>query len=101
MAKEALDHTRAYFSRPSLLHLNSVAGELVGLVPALRRTHVALRTRLARNHPSNWCVVSDSLHTEWKSGRDARVFEDYLQHELGVLLESWVVARHLAPLWMR
>ena len=38
VAKEALDHTRAYFSRPFLLHLNSVAGELVGLVPALRCT---------------------------------------------------------------
>ena len=67
VAKEALDHTPAYVSRFFLLHLNSVAGELVGLVPALRRTHVALRTWLARNHPSNWCVVPDSLRFEWKS----------------------------------
>ena len=93
VASGALDHTRAYFSRPSLLHLNSVAGELVGLVPVLRRTHVALRTWLARNHPSNWRVVPDSLRTEWESGRDARAFEDYLQHELGVMPEPWVVPR--------
>ena len=89
VARGALDPTRAYFARPSLLISNSVAGELVGLVPALRRAHVALRTWLARKR------------TEWESGRDARAFEDYLQHELGVLLEPWVVARHLAPLWMR
>ena len=42
VASGAYDRTRAYFSRPPLLHLNSVAGELVGLVPVFRRTHVAL-----------------------------------------------------------
>ena len=61
VARGALAHTRAYFARTVQLHLNSVAGELVGLVPALRRAHVALRTWLARDHPSNWCVVPDGL----------------------------------------
>ena len=79
-------------------HLNCVAGELVGLVPALHRAHVALRTWLARDRPSNWCVVPDGLRMDWKSGRDAQTFDDFLQHDLP---ESSSVARSLVPAWMR
>ena len=39
VASGVFDCTRAYFSQPPLLHLNSVAGELMGLVPVFRRTH--------------------------------------------------------------
>ena len=45
VARAPRSHTQTYLARPSPLHLNlnTVAGELFGLVPALRRTHVALR----------------------------------------------------------
>ena len=66
--------TLDYLARPSPLHLNSVAGELFGLVPALRRAHVDLQLWLARDHPSNLCVEPDILRTEWDGAgaRDAR-----------------------------
>ena len=83
------------------LHLNSVAGELFGLVPAFRRAHVDLRIWLARDHPSNRCVVPDILRTDWESGRDSRAFAVYLQHELGVMTEHPVVARSSVAAWMR
>ena len=103
VARAPLAHTRAYLARPSPLHLNSVAGELFGLVPALRRAHVALRLWLARDHPSNLCVVPDILRTEWDGAdaRDARAFAAHLQHELGVMTEHPAVARSSVPAWMR
>ena len=87
-------------ARPSPLHSNSVAGELFGLVPALRRAHVALRIWLARDHPSNLCVVPDILRTEWEGARDTRAFAIYLQHDLGVMTEHPAVARSSAAAWM-
>ena len=69
--------------------------------PLVRRAHVALRTWLARDHPSNWCVVPDGLRMDWESGRDARAFDDFLRHDIGVLPESPSVARSLVPVWMR
>ena len=95
-----LAHTRAYLARPSPLHLNSVAGELFGLVPALRRAHVDLQIWLARDHPSNLCVVPDILRTEWEGARDTRAFAVYLQHELGVMTEHPAVAWSSAAAWM-
>ena len=79
-----LEHTRAYLARPSPLTMNGVAGELLGLVPALRAAHSDLRIWLARDHPSHLRVMPDILRTEWEGTRDIRAFADYLQRELGV-----------------
>ena len=85
VARGPRSHTRTYLAQLSPLHLITVAGELFGLVPALRRTHVALRLWLARDHPSNLYVEPDILHSEWEGARarDARAFANYLQRDLG------------------
>ena len=43
VTRGSLSHTRAFLTQPSPLHLNTVAGELLDLLPALRQQHVALR----------------------------------------------------------
>ena len=41
--------------------MNGAAGELLGLVPALRRAHSDLRVWLARDHPAHLRVTPDIL----------------------------------------
>ena len=56
-----LEYTRAYLARPSPLTMNGVAGELLGLVPVLRRVHCDLRGWLARDHPAHLHAAPDIL----------------------------------------
>ena len=100
VSRGPLSHTRAFLARPSPLQLNTVAGELLGLLPTLRHQHVALRLWLERDHPSNLSVVPDGLRPEWNGARarDARAFVSYLQQELGVMLELPAVAQRAASL---
>ena len=97
VARGPLSYTRAFLARPSPLQLNTVVGELLGLLPTLRQQHVALRLWLGRDHPSNLCVVPDVLRPDGEGARarDARAFVSYLQQDLGVILELPAVTRRL------
>ena len=55
---------------------------------------------LARDHPSNLYVEPDILRSEWEGARarDDRAFANYLQRNLGVMLEHPAVARSSVPL---
>ena len=95
MAGGPLEHTRAYLARPSPLTMNGVAGELLGLVAALRAAHSDLRKGLARDHRSHLPVMPDILRAEWEGTRDIRPVADYLQCELGVSIGYPVAPRSL------
>ena len=68
VARGPLSHTRAFLARPSPLQLNTVVGELFGLLwPTLQQQYVALRLWLGRDHPSNLSVVSPIYSRTWGS----------------------------------
>ena len=84
VARDPLSHTCAFLARPSPLQLNTVVGELLGLLPTLRLW-------LGRDHFSTLCVVPDVLHPDGEGARtrDARV------SPISSMLELIAVARRL------